>query len=161
MRLSYVLTATNDNPLYIDFIPVFIRAWKKLYPDVQVRILVVADKIPDWLNSWLDNLILFKPPSGIDTGFIAQYIRVLYPSLLPTDGAVMITDMDMIPMNRSYYSSTIEPFDTNTFVYYRGNVCAESREIAMCYNAACPAIWSEIFKLATPTAVPEHFWLRS
>ena len=29
MKLEYVLTSCNLNHLYCDFIPVFIRAWKK------------------------------------------------------------------------------------------------------------------------------------
>ena len=36
MKLDSVLTAVNVNPIYIDFIPIFIKTWKKLYPTVDV-----------------------------------------------------------------------------------------------------------------------------
>ena len=33
MKLDCVLTAVNENELYLDFIPIFIKTWNKLYPD--------------------------------------------------------------------------------------------------------------------------------
>ena len=32
MKLDCVLTAVNDNRLYLDFVPIFIKTWNKLYP---------------------------------------------------------------------------------------------------------------------------------
>ena len=38
MELEYVLTSCNNNKLYSDFIPIFIRAWKKLIPDIKIKL---------------------------------------------------------------------------------------------------------------------------
>jgi hypothetical protein len=59
----------------------------------------------------------------------------------------MITDMDMLPMNRSYYTEHITSFDNSKFIYLRDNVCFDHNEIAMCYNVATPIIWKEIFEI--------------
>jgi hypothetical protein len=59
----------------------------------------------------------------------------------------MITDIDMIPMNRTYYTENIKKYGNEKFVYFRGNICSEHREIAICYNIATPLIWSDIFKI--------------
>jgi hypothetical protein len=35
----------------------------------------------------------------------------------------MITDMDMLPMNRTYYTENIKSYNNNKFIYYRENIC--------------------------------------
>ena len=47
MKLDCILTACNTNELYIDFIPIFIKSWTKLYPDVDIKIVLINDIIPD------------------------------------------------------------------------------------------------------------------
>ena len=45
MKLDCVLTACNMNPLYSDFIPIFIKTWNKLYPAVDVKIIFISAPI--------------------------------------------------------------------------------------------------------------------
>ena len=47
MKLDCVFTAVNENKLYLDFIPIFIKTWNKLYPDVDVKIVLIAKDIPE------------------------------------------------------------------------------------------------------------------
>jgi len=149
MKLDCILTATNNNKLYSDFIPTFIKHWKHLVPTADVKILFIDDNIPDEYIAYKDHLILIKPHgelSNMNTAFIAQYIRLLYPALLNCEGGVMITDMDILPMNSSYYVDNIKNIPDNKFIYLR-NVLFEYKEIAMCYNVACPSVWSDIFQI--------------
>ena len=44
MKLDCVLTAVNENPLYLEFIPIFIKTWNKLYPGIDVKILLHRPK---------------------------------------------------------------------------------------------------------------------
>jgi hypothetical protein len=151
MKLDCILTATNNNKLYADFIPSFIKHWKHLVPSADVKIIFIDEKIPDEYIQYKENIILFKPEGEqlkMNTAFIAQFIRLLYPALLPYTGGVLITDMDMLPMNGSYYIDNITNIPDNKFVYLR-NVLFEYKEIAMCYNVACPPVWSDIFKIKT------------
>jgi hypothetical protein len=147
MKLDCVLTAVNENPLYLDFIPLFIKTWKKLYPSVDIKIILIANKIPEKYKEYSDYLILFTPIENISTSFISQYIRILYPSVLKYKNGILITDMDMIPMNRTYYTKHIEEYDDSKFIYFRSNVCFDCREIAICYNVATPSTWQEIFNI--------------
>lgn len=147
MKLDCILTATNDNPLYLDFVPLFIKTWKKLYPTVDVIIILISKKIPHELLSYKDNIILFEPIDNVLTSFTAQFIRLLYPCILNYKNGVIITDMDMIPMNRTYYTENIKSFDNNKFIYFRENVLFEHKQLAMCYNVAVPKIWKDIFKI--------------
>ena len=147
MKLDCVLTAVNENKLYLDFIPIFIKTWNKLYPDVDVKIILIAKNIPENLVIHKNNIILFNPIENILTSFTSQFIRLLYPCILDYENGVLITDMDMLPMNSTYYTKNIIEFDNNKFIYYRGDVCFDYKEISMCYNIATPKIWKEIFKV--------------
>ena len=61
MKLDCVLTAVNEKELYLDFIPIFIKTWNKLYPGVDVKIILIAKKIPERMLSYKDNIIIFEP----------------------------------------------------------------------------------------------------
>jgi hypothetical protein len=145
MKLDCVLTACNANPLYLEFIPIFVRAWKKLYPTVDVKIILISDTIPEPYNEYKNNIVLFHPIPYINDAYVSQIIRLLYPGLLTYSGAVLITDIDMLPMNRTYYSESIAPYN-NKFIHFRNGVMnwRGMNQYAMCYNAAAPSTWREI-----------------
>jgi hypothetical protein len=143
MKVGTILTATDLNPLYSEFIPNFIKAWNILFPHADVVVVLVADNVPDNLKQYEQNLRLFKPIPNIHSAFQAQCIRLLYPRLIERDEGVLITDMDMLPMNRSYYVDHIQNISDDTFITYR-DVCLPT-EIAMCYNIATPKIWHGVF----------------
>jgi len=146
MKLDCVLTACNNNPLYCNFIPIFIRAWNKLYPAVDVKIIYISNELPEFLEHYKENIILFKPIENVSDSFISQYIRSLYPAILNYDNGILITDMDMLPMNRTYYTKNIESFPNNKFIYLR-DVLLDCNQIAMCYNVATNKTWGEIFDI--------------
>jgi len=122
----------------------FIQMWNKLIPEAEVKIVLIANSIPEKFSQFSKNIILFPPLDNVKTEFISQHIRSLYPSVLDFSQGILITDMDMMPMNRKYYVNNIEEIPNNKFVYYR-DVLLDIKEIAMCYNVATPKIWSEIF----------------
>ena len=147
MKLDCVLTACNLNPLYCDFIPLFIKTWNKLYPDVDVKIVLISEYIPENLKIYDKNIILFKPIPNVSTAFISQYIRLLYPAILNYTNGIMITDMDMLPMNSTYYSKYIENYDNNKFIYLRDVLIDTDKQISMCYNVATSKTWQDIFNI--------------
>tara|TARA_E500000178_G_C17001141_1_gene745733 strand:- start:670 stop:1443 length:774 start_codon:yes stop_codon:yes gene_type:complete len=147
MILDCVLTAVNEKPLYLDFVPIFIKTWNKLYPNVDIKIIVIAEKYPNKLLLYKKNMLLFKPIKNVLTSFTAQFIRLLYPCILNYKNGVLITDIDILPMNNSYYTKNIIDYDNNKFIYYRNNACLKRKQIAMCYNVATPEIWKDIFKI--------------
>lgn len=143
MKLGTVLTACDLKQLYYDFIPNFVKAWKFLFPDTDICIVLIADSLPIYLNEYKDYIKIFHPIQGIHTAFQAQCIRLLYPREIIRDEGVLITDMDMIPMNRSYYIDAISGYDNTNFIaYYDFRL---PNEMAMCYNIATPSVWKDMF----------------
>jgi len=147
MILDCVLTSVNENELYLDFIPIFIKTWNKLYPSVDVKIILIAYSIPEKYVCYKNNLILFEPIENVKTSFTAQFIRLLYPCLLSYENGVLITDMDMLPMNKNYYTEHIKLYENNKFIYYRHNKLFNQKQLAMCYNVATPKTWNDIFEV--------------
>lgn len=143
MKIGTILVATDTNPLYCDFIPSFVRAWKALVPEADICIVMIADNIPERFSEYAAHIRLFPPIPGLHTAFQAQCIRLLYPRQIARAEGVLITDMDMLPMNRRYYVNSIHSYPDDAFVVYR-DVCLPG-EISMCYNVALPAVWSSMF----------------
>lgn len=145
LKLDCVLTACNDNPMYMECIPMFIKSWNILYPYVDVKIILISDSIPNELNEYKNNIILFKPINDISTAFISQYIRLLYPCILNYNNGVLITDIDDIPMNKTYFVNNLKNISNGKFLYYRN--WEHDGEIAMCWQIATPKIWREVFNI--------------
>lgn len=143
MKIGTVLTASDLNPLYSEFIPIFIKAWKILFPEVDVIVVLVANEIPDNLKEYSEHIRLSPPIEGIHTAFHAQCIRLLYPRHIEKEGGVLISDMDMLPMNRYYYENPIADKSDDMFIAYR-DVCLPY-EIPMCYSIASPSVWKSMF----------------
>jgi hypothetical protein len=144
MRLTNVLASVNNNKDYYLFIPKQIIFWKKF--NIKFTAIFVGNKIPEEIIEYSDNIILWNENLDLNTSFIAQNIRIYYPALLdlPNDEMVMITDMDMLPMNSSYYCNGLENFVINDFIYYRH---IDGNQIYMCYNAAHPSTWKNVFNI--------------
>ena len=155
MKIGTIVTASDLNKEYVDFIPTFIKSWNKILPSAQVKIVLIGETIPENLIEYSNNIQLFKPIQGMKTAFQAQCIRLLYPRFIDGGDGVLISDMDMIPLNQKYYTEPIKNIDDNTFVSYRaffnngsenGNITKENPiDIPICYNVATPNIWKEIF----------------
>ena len=149
MKLECVLTACNLDPKYFEFIEYFVRAWKTVLDNVDVKVILISDHIPESINHLQENIILFPPIPNVSDVFISQYIRLLYPSILKYINGVLITDIDMIPMNSEYYVHNISHLPGDSFVSYRDELIEEYSQIPMCYCVANSQTWSELFDVST------------
>ena len=123
---------------------------EKVFPSINIHIVVVADELIDELQPYKENLKLFKPIYNVETSFVAQNIRLFYPALLKeAKGGIIITDMDMVPMNTSYYVEPIKDISNDKFVCYRPLSCVGKNEMVICYNIAHQNTWSQIFNINT------------
>jgi hypothetical protein len=145
MKLTTVVGAANLNPEYYMFVPKQILFWGHF--NIKFIAIIVGEKIPDELKDYSDNIILWNKNLNLNGAFVAQNIRIYIPALLnlPEDEMVMITDMDMLPMNDRYYKDGLELYKKEDFIYYR---YIDSDQIFMCYNAAHPSVWSSVFSIS-------------
>jgi hypothetical protein len=107
----------------------------------------VAETIPDHLKN--DPAVIhFQPIQGWPTATQAQVIRLLYPALLTGDGAIILSDMDMVPMQDAYFHKGFESFAQNQFVSLRG-IDEEEKQVYICYVGATPQTWRDLFGIQT------------
>jgi len=144
MILSTVISSVNNNPEYYMFIPKQILFWNKF--NINFIAIFVGEKIPDELVIYSNNIILWNKNLDLNTIYVAQNLRMYYTSLikLPDNEMIMITDMDMLPMNNKYYTEGLENFSKKDFIYYRN---IDGNQIYMCYNASHPDNWSKLFNI--------------
>ena len=145
MILDCVLTAVNENKMYLDLCPIFIKTWNKLYPDVDVKIILIAKSIPTDLLLYKDNIILFEPIQNVPTSFTSQFIRNLYPCILNYKNGVIITDIDDLPMNTTFFTKNIEDIHNDKWVNLRD--WKTNNQIAMCWQVATPNTWKDVFHI--------------
>jgi hypothetical protein len=148
LRLSHALVASDLSPRYLGFWPLVSRAWREIAGLEPLLVLVAApDDVPDELRD--DGRVhVFTPLDGVHTAFQAQCIRLLYPALLATEGAVLTSDMDMAPLNAEYFHGPTRFVDRDHFLAYR-DVLLESAQVPICYNAALPSTWAAVFGIST------------
>jgi len=152
MRLSRVLVACDLNPDYLDFWPSTRMAWREIVGvDATLVLIAPHDQIPSALRNDPD-VTAFEPIEGVHTTFQAQCIRLLYPALVETEGAVIISDIDLYPLRASYFHQPLELLDERFFVVYRDDRL-DCGEIDIMFNAALPVTWGDIFGIATPEDV--------
>jgi hypothetical protein len=144
MKIDICLISSDLHESYLGTYEYVRKAWNEII-GIPTLLILVADKIPDELLKFKDEIILFKPIEGIHSAFVAQCIRILYPCLLNNKN-VIISDADIIPLNKKYFIDSIKDFDEKLFISYTKRY-HENKQQAICYNCANSNTWQEIFKI--------------
>jgi hypothetical protein len=153
MKLSAALVACNENPAYLEFWPIVKYAWWHVV-GIPAIMVYVGETVPEDLKN--DPCVIHFPPvEGWPTATQAQVIRLLYPALLQADGAVVISDMDIIPMQKDFFVDGFAKFREDQFVSLRG-VDDEEKQVYMCYVGATPEIWRKMFQVESADDVRRY-----
>lgn len=142
MTLKKVIIATNNNHLYSDFWPICAKAWSNIgiHP-------VLASIGKDDLEKGYGTIINFSEINDIPSGFIAQVIRLIIPCLFPED-VCLIGDIDMIPLNKQYFTKQIENIDNDNILIFSSDAYDENiQRYPMCYIAAKGKYFQQIIGL--------------
>jgi len=144
MRLSHVVLACDANPDYLEYWPSAKCAWLEIVGIEPILVLIAdEDRVPADLRAD-PHVVSFAPIPNVHTALQAQCIRLLYPALVETEQAVLIADVDLYPLRRSYFVDPIAKLDARFFVSYRDDRL-EADQVVIPYNAAAPSTWAEIF----------------
>jgi hypothetical protein len=145
LRLTHVLLACDLNSHYLDSWPLVRRAWLEIASVEPLLVLIAEeDEAPQELLAD-ERVRLFRPIEGVATALQAQCIRLLYPALVEGADGVLISDMELVPLDPDYFHRPLGLLDERFFVSYRDDPFLARMEIAIPYNAAHPKTWAEIF----------------
>ena len=138
MKIDTVILSSNDNPNYIQFWPIVSEAWSLMGVE-PILIYTGEQKL-----NLKGNVINFFS-KNMDSSFVAQNIRILYPSLL--DGnTCLVSDIDNLPLSKKYFVDSVLSFNDDSFIIYRPDACPPNM-ISMMWNAARSSTWKEIFDI--------------
>lgn len=151
LKLDRVILSTDANEKYIAFWPLAAKAWKKLI-GVTPTLALIADKDVK-IDESLGDVIRFEPLPDIPTSLQAQVIRLLLPAYFPEDVCI-ISDIDMIPLRKSYFVNSIFRYPSDSFIIYRDKAYTNTERYPMCYNAAKGKLFAEIFKINDLSEIP-------
>lgn len=144
MKLDCALVACNDNPHYLAFWPIVKRAWWDVV-GIPCIMVYVGESLPVHLKD--DPAVRhFKPIEGWPTATQAQVIRLLYPALLKCEGAVVLSDMDIVPLQKEWFIDGFAKAESDQFVSLRG-IDENDRQVYMCYVGATPTVFGAIFNI--------------
>jgi hypothetical protein len=146
MKLSCALVACNENPHYLQFWPYVKRAWWEIV-GIPCVMVYIGQTLPDELKD--DPAVIpFASIEGWPTATQAQVIRLLYPALLKCDGAVVLSDMDIIPVQKDFFVDGFQDFSDEKIISLRG-IDEQEKQIYMCYVGATPSTWAHVFNINT------------
>ena len=146
LELTRVILATNNNPMYIEFWPVVAPIWQAM--GLRPTLALISDE-NCMIDTSIGDVIRFDPIPGISEALQAQTVRLLLPALFPDDVCI-ISDIDMLPISKSYFVDYAKPCPEDTFLVYRDTAWGpHAKRYAMCYFAAKGSLFQSIFSLKT------------
>lgn len=145
MIIDFCLLASDLNENYYGLYPYIKKAWSKL--GIPTKLILISSFIPDILEKYNDDIILFKPINNMHTAFQAQTIRALYPCIFENKN-IIISDMDIIPLNKTYFIDNIINIPNDKFIVFR-DAYINDQMYAACYHLANSNLWKKVFSINT------------
>jgi len=159
MKLDHIVTAVDNNAKYTKFIPLFVEQWLRLDSSLQITILYIGTSIPDTVpHKYHSYIHCVMPIEGIHTAYMAQVIRILFPSLLGKEDTILITDIDMIPGKSTYFDTSLREQPDTGFISLRPLSVVSNDQIAICYVVGKGFNWQSIFEIHSESDIKSFLY---
>jgi len=156
--IKHILISGDDNPNYLQYLPVTSLAWQKLL-GIKPVFAYVTDNIdtPPWMNEYCEEIIRypnwdFIPSAAARTFCARMLLRYRYG-----DDLCMVSDLDMIPLDKTTFTKFPNTFISDKMlsigydVFKHGDGdpnspphAPEFRKFPSCYCVATSKVWQEI-----------------
>jgi hypothetical protein len=131
MKVNYVVISSDDNPLYKDFYPIVAKQWLKL--GFKTYYVNITDTTSIEENEY-GIIHKLKKIDYIPSSFQSQVVRLFVSNFI--EGNLLMSDIDMLPINGSYYNQYNEEFDGSNIILYSGQPYGVNPYYPMCYVLA-------------------------
>ena len=146
MKLDRVILGCDTHPDYLPFWNLSSKAWNTII-GIKPTLVLIADEIPDDLDTTYGEIYLFKPIEGIPTARQAQIVRFFFPSQFPEE-ACLTSDIDMLPLSNQYFNQIPSVCPDDHLVVYSSDSTIPGMpnhpSFAVGYNAAKGSTFEEI-----------------
>lgn len=154
VKIDRVILGCDSNPMYLEFWPIVAKTWTEIV-GVRPTLALIAHK-DVCIDETLGDVIRFEPIPNISTAFQAQIMRLLLPAYFENDVCI-ISDMDMIPLQRDFFVNNVATVPAESFTIFNdgGRYLGNCPEYLMCYIVAKGKTFKEIFKISDIMHIPE------
>lgn len=154
--IKKVVIACDGNLDYLTYLPVTLHLWARL--DYHIVLLFCGERnatnkpIFNYLNKYWHSITIIDlnvPPTILSSTF-AQVSRFFGFRYAQDNDFLLISDADLLPFDRSYYSlPELQPntvFLLNGDAYYPGKPFEQIDRFPMTHLCADKAMWTKLFK---------------
>jgi len=149
MRPDYVVISSDDNPLYLDFLPVVAKQWKE-FIGIDVFFLHITDHDSEIMETPYGLCKQIKSIPNVHTGLQAQVSRLYAAHYLPNKN-LLTADIDMLPLSKEYFTHDHGTTQDQVLLYTASPYCNVPYH-AMCYMLVHGQLLKDILHL------PDTFW---
>jgi len=114
-----IIVSTDENPMFLQFVPIVAKAWKKYFPEKALSIAFISDRSED------DELVvrmrtyaevkIFNTIPGIPTANQAKISRHIIAAEYENE-VCMIEDMDTIPLQKKFFEDRTSTYKDGVIV---------------------------------------------
>lgn len=128
MKIDYVVISSDNNPMYKDFYPIVAQRWLDLGFKTYYVNITDRDEI---INNEFGIYHCVKSLGFVSSGFQSQVVRLFASKFI--DGNLLMSDIDMLPINAEYYKQYIDELTDENMIIYSGQPYGNVPYYPMCY----------------------------
>jgi hypothetical protein len=126
--IDYAIISSDDNPMYKDFYSVVAKRWNNIGIKTYYINITNVDEIIENEYGFIHKI---KAVEGISTGFQSQVVRLFASKFI--EGNLIMSDIDMLPINGEYFFSNAKELTKENVVIYTGQPYGNVPYYPMCY----------------------------
>jgi len=152
MPKHYIITSTDENPLYYTFLPTIYQMWKNHIPDCHIVVGYIGNKTTDdkfvqRLGMFCDELASFPHIENMHPGCQAKTTRLFLASSYP-NAICTIVDIDQYLLDFQWFKQKTAPaLNNNKFISIGHNHYFGTQHVGkfpMSFTTASGQIWKKI-----------------
>lgn len=126
--IDYVIISSDDNPMYKDFYLIVAKRWLELGYKTYYLNISDTDEI---IENEYGIIHKIKALDFVSTGFQSQVVRLFSSKFI--EGNIMMSDIDMLPINGNYYNQYLNELTDNNVIIYSGQPYGDVPYYPICY----------------------------
>ena len=130
MNIDWVVISSDEKPTYADYYHFTASQWRHL--GFKVCYVKVAEEPEEIAKTEYGLKVTLQSVEGVSPVLQGQIARLYAARLLPPSN-MLISDIDMIPVNAEYFRKCAEGFDADNFLLYSGQPYGVVPYYPMCY----------------------------
>jgi hypothetical protein len=128
MKIDYVVIASDQNPTYKEFYPIIAKRWFEMGFKTYYVNIGEEDEIFETKWGIVHNI---KSLDFLSAGLQSQIVRLFVCKFI--DANLLLSDIDMLPLNKEYFNSYVNELTDENIIVYSGQPYKDVPYYPICY----------------------------